>query len=159
MHTQISEFERFISKVIKSEDCWSWTGSTYRFGYGHFRRKINGKWVMYKAHRYSYEYFIGEIPSRALVCHKCDNPSCVNPKHLFTGSHKDNSDDMYRKGRKSKIIRNPKHRLLSMDIAREIRLLKLNNPVLKLRELAKMFDTSETQISRILNNKIWQEEN
>lgn len=153
------EFNRFISKVVKTDNCWLWIGSTYRFGYGHFRRKINGKWIMYKAHRYSYEYFKGQIPKGMLICHTCDNPACVNPNHLYSGTHKDNVDDMFSRNRKSRLIRNPKHNLLSMEIAREIRKLKSDKPAILLREISVMFSTSLTQVSRILNNKIWQEEN
>lgn len=154
------EFDRFISKVKfpDTSPCWLWTGSKYRFGYGHFRRKIDGKWIMYKSHRYSYEYYNGPIPKGALVCHDCDNPACVNPSHLFTGTPKDNTDDMFLKGRKSKLIRNPKHNLLSIEIAREIRLYKQINPDLKLKVIAMKFNTSIEQVSRILLSRIWKEE-
>jgi len=114
---------------------------------------------MYKAHRYSYEYYNGAIPNGALVCHRCDNPACVNPAHLFTGTHKDNSDDMFSKGRKSKLIRNTKHRLLNFDVAEEIREIKFLNPNILLKDLAAKFNTSVTQISRILKFKIWNKEN
>lgn len=152
------EFERFISKVDKTDNCWEWKGSTYRFGYGHFRRKINNKWVMYKAHRYSYEFYKGPIPMGAFVCHHCDNPKCVNPDHLFSGTALDNTLDMIKKQRKG-IIRNPKHRLLSMDIAKMIRYQKKLYPEKPLKWFAEKFSTSATQISRIINNVIWKEEN
>lgn len=153
------EHDRFLRKVMYNPEttCWDWIGSKYRFGYGHFRRKLNGKWVMYKAHRYSYEFYKKEvIPSGSFVCHKCDNPSCVNPDHLFTGTALENTLDMIAKGRKG-IIRNPKHRLLSLDIAKMIRYHKSLYPEKPLSWFAEKFQTSPTQISRILNNKIWQE--
>lgn len=150
------EFTRFIDKVEKTDTCWLWRGSTYRFGYGHFRRKINNKWKMYKAHRYAYEYFKGPIPQGAFVCHHCDNPACVNPEHLFTGTAKENTKDMQDKYR-WKLIRNPKHKLLSMDIAKQIRQYKKENPAIKLNKIAAFFGTSTQQVSRILRNEIWQE--
>ena len=113
---------------------------------------------MYKAHRYSYEFYIGEIPFGSFVCHKCDNPGCVNPAHLFTGTAKENTTDMFNKGRKSRVIRNPRHNLLSFDYAQQIRKYRQDNPELNNLTLADFFDTSPAQISRILNNKIWNKE-
>lgn len=157
MRKIIPEYERFISKVEKTATCWNWTGSTYRFGYGHFRRKLNGKWGMYKTHRYSYEYHNNvKLDSKMFVCHKCDNPRCVNPDHLFAGTAKDNHEDKKAKGRLP-LIRNPRHRLLNMDIAREIRQYKRENPKVKLSVLAEKWGTSIQQTSRILRNEIWQE--
>ncbi len=153
------EFVRFIALTkipvdLSVTECWKWSGTTYRGGYGHFRRKINDKWVMYKAHRFSYEKFHGPIQEGMLVCHKCDNPSCVNPEHLFLGTPKDNMQDKYRKGR-GKLIRNPKHRLLTYELAMSIRDRAKHYPELKQKHLAELFGTSVPQISRILNNQIW----
>jgi hypothetical protein len=157
MRKPIPEYLRFISKVEKTSDCWNWKGTTYRFGYGHFRRKINNKWVMYKAHRYSYEYHNKvTLDSRMFVCHKCDNPKCVNPAHLFSGTARDNHEDKKLKGRLP-LIRNPKQKLLNMDTAREIRSFRMKNPKMRLKDIALKWDTSIQQVSRILNNRIWQE--
>jgi HNH endonuclease len=152
--------DRFIRKVIYNPQstCWEWIGAKYRNGYGHFRRKVQGVWKMVKAHRYSYEFYNKTDPLNYCVLHKCDNPSCVNPDHLFLGTHKDNTLDMKSKNR-WKLIRNPRHNLLSLEIARNIRKFSDENPDMSGRDLAKLFKTSPTQISRILSNKIWQEEN
>lgn len=90
--------ERFLAKFDKTESCWIWTGYTRKYRkqhYGQFR--ISGG--MQLAHRVSFEIFKGPIPDGMFVCHSCDNPSCVNPEHLFIGSHKDNMKDMATKGR------------------------------------------------------------
>jgi hypothetical protein len=75
--------------------CWEWTAYCATNGYGSFR--VRNKTIL--VHRMSYEIANGKIEKGVLVCHKCDNPCCVNPKHLFLGTHKDNADDMVKKGR------------------------------------------------------------
>ena len=88
---------RFMSKVAVNEDsgCWEWTGWKKSGGYGGFKYK--GKNCA--AHRLSFDTFIGTIKDGNFVCHKCDNPSCVNPYHLFQGTNTDNMKDMSAKGR------------------------------------------------------------
>lgn len=99
---RIPLIERFWAKVQKGEpdQCWLWINSTNGAGYGMITRKRpDGTHGRSLAHRLSYEIHCGPIPDNALICHKCDNPSCVNPAHLFIGSYRDNTHDMMRKGR------------------------------------------------------------
>jgi len=86
----------FWPKLDKQSDneCWNWTARKDSRGYGLL--KILGQ---QKAHRVSWIIHFGEIPEGLYVCHRCDNPSCVNPAHLFTGTAKDNYKDMVNKGR------------------------------------------------------------
>lgn len=88
---------RFWSKVDKSslEGCWNWTGYRNKLGYGQF----NYLSVHILAHRFSYQTKFGRIKPHDCVCHSCDNPSCVNPAHLWFGTHKDNMADMFAKKR------------------------------------------------------------
>lgn len=89
--------ELFKSQYIedKKTGCWLWTGSITTCGYG----QINIKYKRYLAHRLSWNVHNGAIPKGFFVCHKCDNPPCVNPDHLFIGTHRDNMQDMLKKGR------------------------------------------------------------
>ena len=90
--------ERFFSKVRKTETCWIWIGHRLKKGYGLISRGRRGE-TPFQAHRLSYELHIGEIPDGKCVLHTCDNPSCVNPEHLFLGTEKDNTSDMMEKER------------------------------------------------------------
>lgn len=88
---------RFWVKVERGgEDaCWQWLARKHEGGYGDFR--LGGGHV--RAHRFSYELAHGAIPKGMFVLHRCDNPGCVNPSHLFLGTFEDNSSDMVSKGR------------------------------------------------------------
>jgi hypothetical protein len=149
------EHDRFLEKIEVSENgCWIWKGAKLRGGYGHFRRHINGKWVMFKAHRYAYEYFNGPLEKHLLVCHKCDNPECVNPEHLFKGTNKDNAADKVKKGRLV-FGRNKKHQWLTLEIVNSIR--KDHKEGLKNFEISEKYEISPSQVSRVVKNQIWKE--
>jgi hypothetical protein len=90
--------ERFWGKVRKGAGCWVWTGSRIPKGYGKIQLGRRGTSPRF-AHRISWELHFGPIPQGLWVLHKCDNPSCVKPSHLFLGTAKDNTSDMMAKGR------------------------------------------------------------
>lgn len=85
-----------MAKIRKTDSCWIWTGATNWKGYGTFG--MNGThWI---ASRAAYHFFKGNIPEGMFVCHRCDNPPCCNPAHLFIGTVLDNKRDALSKGRK-----------------------------------------------------------
>lgn len=98
--------ERFwkLVNVAGRNDCWNWLAYKNRDGYGNFNGEGKKKW---NAHRVSYIIANGEIPDGVCVCHKCDNPSCVNPAHLYLGTHAQNMRDMRVRGRaRNHILKN-----------------------------------------------------
>jgi hypothetical protein len=92
---------RFLRLVNKTSTCWLWKGTKSPSGYGCF--SFNVKRV--RAHRWSYEHFIGPIPAEMVVCHSCDVRNCVNPEHLWIGTRTDNHRDMCRKRRHAGHVR------------------------------------------------------
>ena len=102
--------ERFNKKYLINEDtdCWEWQNAKNNIGYGMFRWDRH---TMRTAHRVSYELHNGPIPEGLVVCHKCDNPICVNPEHLWVGTLKDNAQDMVAKGRNARAMIGYKHKL------------------------------------------------
>lgn len=116
--------EKLSNYVVSPGGCWVYQGYTDSHGYGRFKIYVNGfkpKKRNYKAHRVAYAYYNGVDPKELFVCHHCDNPSCVNPDHLFLGTAKDNTQDMISKGRKPSYPGEYAPRaLLTEDLVRDI---------------------------------------
>lgn len=94
--SKIKQVARILNN-IKVDDklgCWLWTGDQTTNGYG----RVEFKKKRIRAHRFSYETFKGNIEDGLLVCHSCDVKLCVNPEHLWLGTHQDNMEDAYKKG-------------------------------------------------------------
>lgn len=92
-----ARFAELVDRSGGPDACWPWLGTPGPEGYGQFRSKQAKR--SFVASRVAYFIGTGKQPRGKLVCHHCDNPCCCNPVHLFAGTHKDNHDDMKRKGR------------------------------------------------------------
>lgn len=132
----------FWSHVDKSSGCWTWTGAKTRNGYGRFNTIPH---IDY-AHRVSWTIAYGEIPTAMFVCHSCDNPSCVNPEHLFIGTQSDNMRDMAIK------CRSHFTKLTHPEVS-QIR--KLRGGGLTTVEIARRFNVCSSLITQIAKRRIW----
>lgn len=133
--------------------CIVYKGATDKWGYAHVG--VGGKRV--QAHRYAYERFNGPIPKGMLVCHSCDNPPCVNPKHLFLGTDMQNTQDMIRKGRKpvGEKVKGGKYSdgaKLTEAQVREIRSLKGSDTQ---RAIGDTYGVDQATISAIWKGRTW----
>jgi hypothetical protein len=137
---------KLLSGIKKDHnDCWIWQKSK-----GGPYAKVRYKMKTYSGHKASYEAFVGEVPAGMWVCHKCDNPPCINPDHLFLGSPSDNNLDAIKKGRWP--IGEKSHLSKFTDIqTEEIRLLK--NEGLTYERLSRIFNCSITHLYNIVKNK------
>lgn len=153
MNKRYNPIERFFNKVKKTESCWLWIGCRSSGGYGNFR--FNKKCIV--ASRFMYFIKKGPIPYGMNVCHKCDNPDCVNPGHLFLGTQKENVTDMIKKGRYYCGVPNrgedcPASILRKEEVLEIRRLSKLG---IRQREIATKFNIKQANISNIVTRKSW----
>ena len=149
-------------KVMESS-CWEWQGKINRFGYGRactYKKEV-------AAHRLSYELFLGEIPEGKMICHHCDNRKCVNPEHLFLGTHQDNMDDgvkkkrflhgeAWRKANYKTLERvGEKHHnsKLTLNAVRDI--FELKELGLSHVEIGSIFGVSYSTVGEVLRGQIW----
>lgn len=137
---------RFRRHYVKTDACWIWFKDFYPNGYGHF----TFRGVQKGAHRWSYERYVGQIPNGMIVCHNCDNRSCVNPEHLFLGSQQDNITDCVKKGRNPKGEKNGMAKLSEQAV----RFILANNS-LSSRKLSKMLGVTRHSITNVRNKKTW----
>lgn len=157
---RISHADRLMRRVIQTSDgCWEWTGER-RGGYG--RVCINGKKI--QAHRLSYSVFVGDVPPEMFVCHRCDNPCCLNPTHLFLGTTQDNMDDCRRKNRTAsghrstaarypeRVARGERHPCAKLSIEQVQAIRRDTRPQ---KEIAREFGIYQSAVSKIKNRKRW----
>ena len=139
--------DRFWEKVQKSDGCWLWIGGRDSRGYGAFKAER-----MTKAHRYSWELHFGKIQNGLFVLHRCDNPPCVCPDHLFLGTHLENMADMRAKDRSHRGERQYMARLTERAV-REIRAAAARGE--NYGEIAKRFGVCRANVSQVVLRNTW----
>ncbi len=137
-----------LDKIEIFGECWNYKGCNHnKFGY----KRITHNNKRYLPHRLMYILEYGDIPDNLLVCHKCDNPACINPSHLFLGTYKDNNRDCLNKGNhKSGIHRTRLNKQQKDEIRKSF---VKGHPEFGLKALTKKYNISFTTASKIINLK------
>ena len=132
---------------VTESGCWEWLGCKDVGGYGRVTLKKTNR----LAHRCMYEHMNGEIPDGAHICHKCDNRSCINPEHLYLGTHQDNMKDRDAKGR-GVVPRGEHHHKAKLTWARVREIRSTEEPA---NALAKKFGVCKSTIERVRRGRFW----
>jgi hypothetical protein len=144
----VDRFMRFV-EVAPFGECWIWMGSRRADGYG--QMALRNRPVL--AHRFAYAHFAGDVPAGMNVLHRCDCRECVNPAHLFLGSHKDNAHDCIAKGRARKARGEAAGKAkLRADQVLQIRAMANTTPI---SEIARTFAVHQKSISKIISGESW----
>lgn len=153
--TDDQKLSRLVSRLnrrhIKTESgCWEWDGAAVDEN-GYCQIKIDN--VCYYVHRVSYETFIGPIPNEMKVLHRCDNPPCINPEHLFLGTYQDNMNDMVKKDRQARGERHWKAKLTQKEALKLIEMYATGEYSQK--QLGEIFGITQSAISSITRGDLW----
>jgi len=148
--------ERFWEKVERRgpDECWPWLGSTAG-GYGRLFSMEGGLRKVETASRLSYEIARGPIPKGVEVLHECDNPPCVNPKHLHLGMHTDNMREASERARFKNHVRGSRHHNAVMTVAKARAVRRKHTSGETIRGLARHYGVSRTTIKRIVEGITW----
>ena len=136
------------SKLDHVSGCWNWTAGKNSGGYGIVQ--FNGS--KFSAHRLSYEAFIGPILNGLLACHKCDNVNCVNPDHIFIGTHDDNMRDMAEKGRSTRGEKGSRAAISESDAVKIFEMIKSGA---KVKNIMREFNVSRNTVKHIKGGGSW----
>jgi hypothetical protein len=142
------EFLKLVER--KATGCHEWIGSKFQSGYG----AVNWAGKKWRAHRLSYTLFVGPIPSEGQVLHRCDNPKCVNPNHLFLGDPKANAQDRTKKGRNNAECGERRHSS-KLDESKVRAIRQLFHSGKAAAELGRLYQVSASSIQRIVLRQSW----
>ena len=155
----VEDIRRFWTRVERADGCWLWQGarsSRCNWGpYGVFNWMRDGKCRQERAHRFMWLVMHSELPKGLHVCHRCDNPLCVNPSHLFLGTDADNMADKVSKGRQAKgtdYKPSARRKLTEPDVSRIIALCRSGKAQ---REVAALFGVTRETVTYIMLGKTW----
>ena len=144
------DIHRFWKKAeITERGCWMWQSERGIKGYGRFMHQKKYR----AAHRVAWELYHGPIPDGLQVCHHCDNRLCVNPKHLFTGTNKENVADMVSKNRQAKGECNGSAKLTGFDV---LNIRKFLQAGCSHRYIGRLYNVHNRTIGRINKGETWQ---
>lgn len=148
---RIVDIERFETKFQKLSkiECWNWNAGKSKTGYGVFW--LDGK--QQSAHRVSYNFYIGTIADNMVVCHSCDNKSCVNPNHLWLGTQSDNVHDMLDKERTNQ-PKGEKHwnsKLTEEDVSK----IREMSKTMKNSAISRILKIARQTVYNIVSNRNW----
>jgi hypothetical protein len=146
----LSLVERMENFTVKTNGCWKWTGGKTAQGYGNIW--FDGS--LRRANRIRWQLCFGEIPEGMLVLHKCDNPECTNPDHLFIGTQKDNMQDMIQKGRGRK-ANGSSHYMSKFTEQDILEMRKLSKEGHDINYISEKFSAKKGTIRAIINRTNW----
>lgn len=132
--------QRFWSKVIKKDGCWGWNGCKDTNGYGHLGPAASTPKTV-RAHVVSWRIHYGEIPEGMHICHKCDNPECSNPEHLFMGTPKQNMLDKIGKGRSNLTTKLSKRQMVEIICL---------DGIVSRKCISRVFGVAESTVCRVI---------
>jgi hypothetical protein len=150
LNTEEKLFDKFV-ECEPNSGCWLWVGTRDPGNYG----VSCHNYKLYKAHRLFWTFRNGPIPEKMHVLHKCDTPPCVNPDHLWLGTHQDNITDMMLKGRQgvNRGTKNGNAKLTEADV-QQIRERYAQGGIRQV-DLGKQFNVTQVIVSEIVLRKIW----
>lgn len=144
-----SDSKRLWENVRKMDSCWVWTGARTKDGYG----KMKAIDKVYSVHRLSWMIHKGKIPAGMNVLHRCDNPPCINPDHLWIGTTKDNVADKVAKKRHGFGMGNPPAKLNDSQVLEIREVYSKSHP--SISSTARKYKISRCVIYGIINGKLW----
>lgn len=149
----LKHFNKHTIKSINPDECWKWDGTKFTFGYGRISSGTGDSRTYHYAHRVSFEIHNGPIPIGLVIRHTCDNPECNNPRHLISGTPRDNSKDRADRGRVNSLL-GESHQNAKLTNEQVIEIYNSQGRLSR-EYFAEKYGVHIDTISKIRNNKMW----